>query len=253
MNISQTGKHGYQNNRSIISLAKNTRLGFVVRFVLAGAEIGQNAQGNLDVAKFLISEAKENGADLVKFQLYSTDLLYEKDTELYQLAKEAELTFWNARDLFYFGEDNGIGVFFSVFDLEKVDWCKKIGVKRYKIAYSQRWNYPLLKSLTAPVIISTDRDDFLKRDIYVPMSFLYCIPNYPAEIDFEGVNFFLYSGYSDHTIGLNACKIALARGARIIEKHFCVNHSTGVDAPWSMDAEELKDLKTWENLCQLSQ
>ena len=87
------------------------------------------------------------------------------------------------------------------------------------------------------------------------MQILYCVPKYPAEVkDYDlsyafPVEFTRFDGLSDHTIGLDCAKIALARGAGIIEKHFCLDHSTGIDAKWSMDSEELSELKRWESLC----
>lgn len=208
------------------------------------AEIGQNFLGSIPLAKYMIKLAKDNGADLVKFQLYDTDKLYKKDTELYKQAREAELSCDQAKGLFSYGNKVGIEVFFSVFDIERVEWCKQIDVRDYKIAYSQRNNKELINSLPMQVgiIISTDTPlvDWNRQ-------YMYCVPKYPADIkdiDFKKMRQFV--GFSDHTIGLDVAKIAMARGVKIIEKHFCINHSIGVDAPWSMNVSELRELKRWE-------
>ena len=59
------------------------------------------------------------------------------------------------------------------------------------------------------------------------------------------------AGFSDHTIGLDAAKIALARGAQIIEKHFLLEHEPDFpDEAWSMDVEGLRDLVRWEKVCK---
>lgn len=220
------------------------------------AEVGQNFCGDLVLAKTLIVLAKNNGADLVKFQLYDTDndipfSNYPKDSELYRLGKESELTKEQACTLYNYGILNGIEVFFSVFDVERVAWCEEIGVKRYKVAFSRSNDQDILEALYQTrknVIVSTRRAD--KR--VTGWSFLYCIPNYPAL--YKEMHFSLnlldsyWDGFSDHTIGLDAAKIALARGAKIIEKHFAIDHKTGVDAPWSMTQEELRELKRWEGI-----
>ncbi len=213
----------------------------------------------MTLARELIMNAQINGADLVKFQLYDHNKLYSENAEI----PNVELSFEQAKMLFEYGEELGIEVFFSVFDVEKVEWCEKIGVKRYKIAFSQNQNLELWNT-----IVDTNKDIIIScsTPYTVPslhhfdcnnwfnVSFLKCIPKYPALIEdldfpdrFEGI------GLSDHTIGLDAAKIALARNAQIIEKHFAFDHKTGIDAPWSMDYSELKELKRFENVCKTIQ
>lgn len=202
------------------------------------AEIGQNHCGNMQIAEILIGVAKLFGADLVKFQLYNTSALYKPDSPFINLAREAELSFDNAKHLFDYGERLGMEVFFSVFDLEKAGWCEDIGVKRYKIACSHNTNKPLLDAVEStgkPVIISSNGKLFSGKET------LYCVPEYPAnEVDFTHLEDF--AGFSDHTIGIEAAKVAIDLGVKIIEKHFAIDHKTGVDAPWSMNPRELKEI-----------
>ena len=225
------------------------------------AEIGQNFLGEMVIAKLLIKQAKEGGADLAKFQLYDTDndfpfTEHVKGSMIYELGKEAELSFEQANELFCYGQEVGIEVFFSVFNVERVKWCEEIGVKRYKVAYSKRLDKPLMK-----LLITKGKLIYISLGFAIggmgegqQLHYLFCIPQYPAPIGAlhfsEGDFTERYRGFSDHTIGLDASKIALARGAEIIEKHFALDHQTGVDAPWSMDYEELKELKRWENVCK---
>ena len=203
------------------------------------AEIGQNFVGDMELAKKLIELARGNSADLAKFQLYDSKKLYGE----YQ---STELTKEQAFMLFNYGKEIGIEVFFSVFDIERVKWCEEMGVRQYKVAFSMRGNQDLLEALYRTrkhIIISTNR-----IEKYVTgWSYLYCIPHYPTslgELWFSLNPFdYYYDGFSDHTIGIDAAKIALARGAQIIEKHFAVDHKTGVDAEWSMTPDELRELK----------
>ena len=210
------------------------------------AEVGQNFQGDIGLAKHLICLAKENGADLVKFQLYDSKKLYGE----YQ---PTELSKEQAFMLFDYGKEIGIEVFFSVFDIERVKWCEEMKINQYKLAFSMRKDQDLLEALYRTrkhVIISTNR-----IEKYVTgWSYLYCIPHYPtplSELWFSLNPFdFYYDGYSDHTIGLDACKIALARGAQIIEKHFAIDHKTGVDAEWSMTPDELAELVRFSKVAE---
>jgi sialic acid synthase SpsE len=56
------------------------------------AEIGQNHNGDMELAKELIYAAKENGADVAKFQLYDVDSIFPTDFEWYQETKKSEVS-----------------------------------------------------------------------------------------------------------------------------------------------------------------
>lgn len=221
------------------------------------AEIGQNHMGDMALAKQLIVLAKQCGADLAKLQLYDTDSIYPADSPVRQQAKEAELSFYQALMLFEYGARVGIEVFFSVFDVERVKWCEEIGVKRYKIACTMR-DKSTMEAVAAtmkPVIMSANFQLGYGGGDHCGSSkamvdYLYCVPSYPTPLDKLTADFSDdYDGFSDHTIGLDTAKIVLARGAEIIEKHFAVDHLTGVDALWSMTPDELVELKRWEGIC----
>jgi len=221
------------------------------------AEVGQNFCGNLDLAKKLIKLAKECGADLAKFQLYGTESLYSSDSPFKQQAKESELSFEQAKMLFDYGKEIGIEVFFSVFDVERVKWCEAVGVKRYKVAYKMRDTQILQEIVNTgkPVIMSVKhpRNHRIVTKISPQTILIFCIPKYPTPIQdlhFDDVYFEpdWMEGFSDHTIGLDASKIALARGAKIIEKHFSLCYNIGVDGAWSMTPEDLRELKRWEQV-----
>ena len=211
------------------------------------AEIGQNFMGDMELAKKLIRLAKENGAGLAKFQLYDYKVLYRD----HPLIPDVALSFDQAKMLFNYGAEIGIDVFFSVFDVERVKWCEEIGVKRYKIANSVVTDSILLGAIWGtgkPVIISIKwSQEYGLYPQFIEAVKLLVSPKYPAQTsDYLGycnpsLGCFM-DGISDHTIGLDAAKIALARGASIIEKHFAIDHQTGVDAQWSMTPDELTEL-----------
>ena len=215
------------------------------------AEIGQNHCGDMDLARFLIWEAQDKGADLVKFQLYDHKMLYGDNPDILNVG----LSFDQAEMLFDYGKEIGIEVFFSVFDTERIKWCEEIGVKRYKLACGWGMKTDLIQAidLTEKPIFISDNPGMLMRILpnRSKVTWFYCIPEYPAlpdrlmlgRINFEyNADDKQYRGFSDHSIGLDAAKIALARGASIIEKHFALDHSTGIDAPWSMTPDELEEL-----------
>ena len=203
----------------------------------------------MELARKMILSAKENGADLVKFQLYDAE--DDKGKPHYEWVKKAELTFEQAKMLFDYGAEVGIEVFFSVFGIKYVKWCEKIGVKRYKIAstFSGRYDTWFAVKQTTKPIISSFAD--LPLDWEESGTVLYCPQGYPQEnpqlCDLQ----FPFVGFSDHTIGLNAAKVALASGVQIIEKHFILDrNSQSPEREWSMTPNELRELKRWEAICQ---
>lgn len=213
------------------------------------AEVGQNHCGDMKLAEKLIDLAKENGADKVKFQLYDSKVLYGEK-------QKSELNKGQAYAAFNYGREIGIEVFFSVFDVERIEWCEWMGVETYKLScgfvhpksgHNMDVADAILKT-KKPTIVSYSRWPVYSWARPNKLSALYCIPEYPASINFKGVSFQRFDGFSDHTVGLDAAKIAIAKGAKIIEKHFAIDHTTGVDAPWSMTPKELKELKRWEDV-----
>ena len=213
------------------------------------AEVGINHQGDMELAERMIESAKQYGADMVKLQLYDSDRL-ARSPEAYKVLKEAELTYKNAIRLFDYGRTCGAEVFFSVFDVERVRWCEEMGVKRYKIAATMRDKATMdaVVATKKPIIVSLPK----VVDLEVPPGdWLFCVPEYPTPIEHARIPpMSWFEGISDHTIGLDVAKIAIARGAQIIEKHFSLDHQTGADAAWSMTPAELRELKDWEIKCQ---
>ena len=77
---------------------------------------------------------------------------------------------------------------------------------------------------------------------------MYSIPEYPTlrhELKLGQVNWRLYEGFSDHTVGIEASIVALSRGARTIEKHFKLKgqkDSDGIDMACSITPKEMAEL-----------
>lgn len=216
------------------------------------AEIGQNHNGDMALAKELIYAAKENGADVAKFQLYDVDSIFQPDFRWYAAAKQAELNKEQAFELAATCRLAEIEFMASVFDVERVAWCEEIGMRRYKIASRSVRNQPLLHAVALTgkdIIISLgmwDGRGFPVISSRARVDYLYCVAKYPTapeDLDFASVDFRRYSGFSDHTIGIDAALIAIARGARIIEKHFTLDRNMpGPDHAGSMEPHELASL-----------
>jgi N-acetylneuraminate synthase/N,N'-diacetyllegionaminate synthase len=217
------------------------------------AEIGQNHNGDMELAKELIYAAKENGADVAKFQLYDVDSIFPKDFEWYQETKKSEVSRDQAFELAQTCEAAGIEFMASVFDLERVSWCEAIEMKRYKIASRSVRHHPLIEAVCATgkdMIVSLgmwDGPGFPSIPARARLDYLYCVakyPTHPEDLDFNSIDFARYSGFSDHTMNIDASLIAVARGARILEKHFTMSKAMhGPDHSGSMEPQELAQIR----------
>ncbi len=222
------------------------------------AEIGQNHNGDMAIARKLIVSAKEHGADIAKFQLYDVDKIFRPEFEWYEEAKQAQLSKEQTVELNKYCSLVGIEFMASVFDSERVEWCEDIGMQQYKIASRSIYEAQLVNAVARTgkdIIVSLGMykgKQFPKFNTSAKVDFLYCVSKYPTkpeDLDFKNMDFTKYSGFSDHTIGTDAALIAMARGARIIEKHFTLDKGMhGPDHSNSMEPKELEQLVKWSRL-----
>jgi sialic acid synthase SpsE len=195
------------------------------------AEIGMNYNNNFDLNFELIKQAKLSGATFAKFQLGWRD----GEGEINQLNKN------KIRSLYEWGNYFEIEILFSIISEKAFAIIKDFKPKYFKIASRTVVdNQDLVKSildLGATTFCSLGMSEnvsppyYLKK--YKNLKYFWCKSKYPCEpkdmIDLPK-NFFntIYSGYSDHTIGIETCLIALSRGASIIEKHFSLDKSENI-------------------------
>ena len=219
------------------------------------AEIGINWNGDMKLAKELIRLAKENDANAAKFQLYDVDASFPdkkiiaQGKNWYNEVKKTQLTKEQTFQLAEWCKETDIEFMASASDLERVSWLEEVGVKRHKVASSMNKNKELIDAM-----VNTGKEVLLSCQrvylAYIPtqsIKALYCIPRYPTqlnELGFDSIEFpEEFRGFSDHTIGIEASMIAMARGARIIEKHFCLKRdNSNPDMICSIEPSELKQL-----------
>lgn len=241
------------------------------------AELSANHNGSIEVALETIKAAKRAGADCIKFQTYTADTITidsNKDDflikgtiwegkNLYKLYQEA-FTPWEWHEtLFKAAEAEGLICFSSPFDKSSVDFLEKLNVPAYKIASFEITDIPLIEYVASkgkPVIISTGiaetEDIQLALDACRRMdnnniALLKCTSSYPAPINEANMimikdlaeRYDVVSGLSDHTMGATVPIVATCFGAKIIEKHFILDHSIGgPDASFSMDEAEFTSM-----------
>ena len=248
------------------------------------AEIGVNHEGSIDLAKEIILEAKEGGADCVKFQTYKANLLASKNSPSYwSLDKEptkSQYELFKKYDsldtddyveLFNFCEVNEIEFLTTPFDIDAVHEMDPL-LKRYKVASADITNIPLLNEIVLkkkPVIISTGAStkdeikfavELFLRSGNQNISLLHCVLNYPTPIsdaymammlDLKNEFPNLTVGYSDHTLPnypFVALMQSLMVGGKIIEKHFTNDKTkTGNDHYHAFDKDDLKMFRDIEH------
>lgn len=211
------------------------------------AEIGNNHEGDIEVAKELIYAAKDSGVDAVKFQAIVPETLVSADqeTRLNQLNKFC-FSLDQLADLSEIAVKLELEFFSSVFDIDLIPGLLEIQ-NIFKISSGDNTYTDLIDAVAKtekPTIISTGglsleeiailREQFLLESKEPRnLALLHCISNYPTLPENAQLSILqnmqkrfpdTLIGYSDHTLGNNACFLAAAMGAKIIEKHFTLSH-----------------------------
>jgi N,N'-diacetyllegionaminate synthase len=192
------------------------------------AEIGMNHNGNFGLLPELIRQAAASCADIAKFQLGWRD----GEGEINRLT-EKELEVIVDACKYY-----DIEPLFSIISESAFDMLKAFGhnFSRYKIASRTVVDKPkLVERVLAEgkqtfVSLGFWEGDGLPFESRNNLDYLFCIPKYPclpADIKNFPKDFSTspYLGYSDHTLGIEAALLAVARGAKVIEKHFTLDKS----------------------------
>ena len=238
------------------------------------AEIGCNHQGSLDMAKKMISNAKNAGADAVKFQKRNNKELFSKNlyNQIYDNRNSFGKTYGEHREFLEFDKNQYIelmkyankkDILFLVtpFDISSVDFLEEINVQAYKIASGDLSNIPLQKRILETkktVFLSTGGGNIedIKRSYNlftqhkINFIIMHCTSSYPTAISDMNLNIIttlkrefrnILIGLSDHENGIDAGPIAYMLGARVFEKHFTLNRGfKGTDQAFSLEPDGLR-------------
>lgn len=238
------------------------------------AEAGANHDRNFNQAITLIDVAKRSGANAVKFQTYSSETMYCKNTpdfagykNINQLIKDIELPREWQKDLKQYCDEVGIEFMSTPFDEQAVQELVDIGVKRLKIAGFESTDMRFVEMVASsklPLIISLGigftnqlMNKILKiRDKYDnDISLLHCNNAYPTPMSDVGLvtmsllRDWCYMkgiskiGLSDHTTSTLTPSLAVVKGADIIEKHFTISrYLSGPDHKFALEPDELTEM-----------
>jgi sialic acid synthase len=240
------------------------------------AEIGHNHQGSLEKALELFHAAKECGVDAVKLQKRDNRELFTR--EFYESPYDNENSFGPTygahREALELGHDEWVELrryaaeleidfVAAAFDRPSADFLAELDITAFKFASADLHNTALLRHVAGfgkPLILSTGgatiEDVRRAVDTLAPINsqicILQCTASYPAEVEDLNLSVIttlreefpeLVIGLSDHQNGIAMAIAAYMLGARVIEKHFTLNHAwKGTDHAFSLMPDGMRRL-----------
>ena len=246
------------------------------------AELGSNHNGDMEIAKKLIQEAKESGADCVKFQSWTKDTLFSKkkfqdnffisddyrnrtDFTLEEIVEAYSISEKELLEMKNFANKLEIDITSTPFSKREVDFLvNKLDSPFIKIASMDLNNYPFLEYIAKknkPIVLSTGLSELYEIDKAVKtiekagnnkIVILHCVSNYPPadnDINLNNIKTLMSTypeypiGFSDHTLGIAIPLAAVTLGACLIEKHFTLDKNMeGWDHKVSATKNEIQEI-----------
>lgn len=243
------------------------------------AEAGVNHNGDMGLARDLITVAAEAGADMVKFQTFTASKIaaasapkagYQQATTGTEQSQQEmlamlELSLADHEMLLRACKDAGVAFFSTGFDEDAIDMLVALGMDRIKVPSGEITNLPLLRHMASkglPVILSTGMANLGEIEAAVnaieeggiardQITILHCNTEYPtpmSDVNLPamvniGAALGTAYGYSDHTNGIEVPIAAVALGASVIEKHFTLDRNLpGPDHSASLEPGELAQM-----------
>jgi N-acetylneuraminate synthase len=237
------------------------------------AEIGINHNGDIGIAKQLIDVAKDAGADAVKFQKRTIDLVYTKELldsprespwGTTQRAQKEGLEFGLSeyKEIDAYCKQKGIEWFASAWDIESEIFLRQFNLKYNKIASAMIIYEDLLKEVASEkkhTFISTgmteikhiDRAIEIFKNAGCPFELMHCVSTYPMEDEDANLNcikalrdrYKCDVGYSGHEVGLAVSYAAAALGITSLERHITLDRAMyGSDQAASVEPSGFRQL-----------
>ena len=236
------------------------------------AEIGNNHNGSVDLAKKLVDASIEAGADCVKFQLRNREALYRVRADgsvtedlgveyIQDLLNKVELTIAQHREVREYCRAKNVTYMCSPWDEPSVDVLATFDVPALKLASADLFNPYLIRkaaSLGKPLLLSTGMSfehEIIRaiaqlKELGVPFAMLHCNSAYPAPDTDIQLRYLTrlaqlhdVVGYSGHERGTAISIAAVALGAKIVERHISLDRGMeGPDHLASLEPAEFRNL-----------
>jgi len=220
------------------------------------AEIGNNHNGSMKLAKQLVDESVRVGADCAKFQMRSIKTLYRNQGNaddpsadlgaqyVLDLLSRFQLKEEEFIEIFDYCKEKGIIPLCTPSDKASLEVLEQYGLPAYKIASADLTNHDLLRAMIdtrKPLLCSTGMSSeaevrqtiSILKEGRAPFVLLHCNSTYPTPIKDVNLEYMDHLGdigrclvgYSGHERGINVSLAAVARGAKVIERHFTLDRS----------------------------
>ncbi|XP_017281181.1 sialic acid synthase-like [Kryptolebias marmoratus] len=240
------------------------------------AEIGQNHQGDIEIAKKMIKMAKDCGADCAKFQKSELENRFNQRAlerpydsknswgKTYgEHKRHLEFSHEQYRELQKYATE--VGIFFTASGMDEmaVDFLHKINVPFFKVASADTNNFPYLAATAKkgrPMVVSSGMQSMeTMRRAYKTVKehnenfvILQCTSTYPLspdEVNLRVITEYqkefpdIPIGYSGHETGISISVAAVALGAKVVERHVTLDKTwKGSDHAASLEPSELTEL-----------
>lgn len=239
------------------------------------AELGVNHDGDVRRALDLVDAAAQAGADAVKTQYFTADLLMSRASALakYQadagerdpreMLRRLELDAEAMRRVVARARERGVAAIVTVFSLSLVEPASTMGWDAFKFASPDVIHRPLIDAIARlgkPLLLSTGAatlDEATRAHGWLRenggasrCAFFQCVSSYPAPDEraaLGGVGALRDAlpcpiGYSDHTPGVDTGALAVCAGATTLEKHLTYDRSAkGPDHAASLDPDQFAE------------
>ena len=239
------------------------------------AEIGNNHNGDFNMAFKLIKIAKEIGVDAVKFQVKNIEKSFSKELldssyvnensfgKTYREHKQAlEFSEQQLKQIYDYAKKLDIVCFSTPFDIDSVDLLERIDNPIYKISSFHVTDLPLIERICKtkkPILISTGMSTIAEIDNAIDLikkytelyTILHSVSSYPTADEDINLNIIptlrdRYKcpvGYSGHERGIAICSSAVVLGACVIERHFTFDRTMkGPDHASSVEPTGMADI-----------
>lgn len=245
----------------------------IPRRVFFIAEIGINHNGDVEIAKQLINQAKAAGCDAVKFQKRTIDIVYTPEVLAQHRESPWGTTTRAQKEGLEFGEAEydvidaycrnlGIEWFASAWDIPSLKFLRKYKYNYNKVASAMTTNEPFLKEVASekkPTFLSTgmcslqdvDRAVELFKKAGCPIMLMHTVSTYPAadkDLNLSVMHvlrerYGLPVGYSGHEVSVSPSIMAAVMGAMAIERHITLDRAMyGSDQAASLELSGLLNL-----------
>jgi sialic acid synthase SpsE len=221
------------------------------------AEIGNNHNGDMQIAKKLIDEAEKCGVSAVKFQTKDIETAFPQELlnknyegpnsfgKTYREHKEAlELNVEQLKELKIYSDKKNLIFFSTPFDIKSLENLEKLNVEIYKISSFHVTDLNLVEAIATkkkPVIMSTGMSTLEEIDSAVEILkryncrylIMHCVSSYPADpkdLNLRAINILkkrynCLVGYSGHETSANIAPSVVLFGACAIERHFTLDRA----------------------------